>query len=773
MVRENHIRSRVMKHLVWGVLFTLGMFPAGVSAQAGPLSPARVVQSSAGPGNSHLTGNIAARIIRVANKRPQADLKLLYAFAEDRVNNPKTLKPAQQWVKRARRLSFKERTAEDNLVLAIHALSQGNIKKISEYAYAGLQVSSATDRVTAYLLIYLGLAFEKRDPKLARYNYLQSTHVDPTLFRGHFELARLHFIRDEFPQAEAELKQALARNPNHWVVYESFGKLYDRLKQYKKAAAFFEKALMRNSSAHWLWVQLGDIYFIRLQQKEKGGARYKEAVKQNGSFAKGRWQLGVYYQYRGDYSKAKKEWQAALRLDPNNPDYRFGLGGLYLQLNQPAKAVDQLRAGLKIDPRNIQARLQLGMIYENRKQFKRAGAEYDRVLQSDPQNPEARKRLQRIKTALAPPPPVSPPREPKAGEQVAQANKKSEIKKKVLAIPIPLPIPATPSVPVGEKPVTPLPDQKPVKAAEVAAAQKPKGPPRGSVKAQTNTGTPQAAKPPPAPLAPKPPAPVMPLPKRTVGKAQDLANFPADLRNEIRIPLGQGWTPLHYAAALGRQGRVRQLLKQGVSTEVKNEFARTPLYLAAKRGELEVVALLVQHGAKVNARESRGGYFPLHIAAGFGQVDVVRYLLKHGAQVDPRTYYGDTPLMEAVYNTWHKDNRILALLVQHRANIRAQNKAGCQALCYAAQRGNLNAVEYLLQQRAPIEARNNEGATPLFLAVMGNRRVVVKTLLHYGANPLNPSRGVSPLELAKIKKYLEIYVLLLDKAKARQQTSSK
>lgn len=736
MVRENHIRGQVMRHLAWGVLFTLGMFPAGVSAQAGPLSPARVVQPSAGPGNSHLTENMAARIIRVANKRPQADLKLLYAFAEDRVNNPKTLKPAQQWVKRARRLSFKERTAEDNLVLAIHALSQGNIKKISEFAYAGLRVSSATDRVTAYLLIYLGLAFEKRDPKMARYNYLQSTHVDPTLFRGHFEMARLHFMRDEFPQAEAELKQALARNPNHWVVYESFGKLYDRLKQYKKAAVFFEKALMRNSSAHWLWVQLGDIYFIRLQQKEKGGARYQEAVKQNGSFAKGRWQLGVYYQYREDYSKAEKEWQAALRLDPNNPDYRFGLGGLYLQLNQPAKAVDQLRAGLKIDPRNIQARLQLGMIYENRKQFKRAGAEYDRVLQSDPQNPEARKRLQRIKTVLAPPPPVSPAREPKAGEQVAQANKKSKIKKKILAIPIPLPA------------------QKPVTAAEATAAQKPKGPP-------------------PAPLAPKPPAPVMPLPKRTVGKAQDLANFPVDLRNEIRIPLGQGWTPLHYAAALGRQGRVRQLLKQGVSTEVKNEFARTPLYLAAKRGELEVVALLVQHGAKVNARESRGGYFPLHIAAGFGQVDVVRYLLKHGAQVDPRTYYGDTPLMEAVYNIWHKDSRILALLVQYRANIRAQNKAGCQALCYAAQRGNLNAVEYLLQQRAPLEARNNEGATPLFLAVMGNRRVVVKTLLHYGANPLNPSRGVSPLELAKIKKYLEIYVLLRDKAKARQQTSSK
>ena len=168
MGRENHIRVLVVGRLVWGVLFTLGTLLAGVSALAGPTSNASAVQPSAGSGEAYLTGGMTPRIIRVANKRPAADLKLLYEFAEDRVNNPRILKPAQQWVERARRLSLKERTAEDNLVLAIHTWSQGNIEKVSEYAYAGLSASTATNRVTAYLLIYLGLAFEKRDPKLAR-----------------------------------------------------------------------------------------------------------------------------------------------------------------------------------------------------------------------------------------------------------------------------------------------------------------------------------------------------------------------------------------------------------------------------------------------------------------------------------------------------------------------------------------------------------------------------------------------------------------------------
>lgn len=692
-----------------------------------PVAPATLLEAD----NRRVIEARTPRILTVANKRSRPDLKLLFKYAEDRVHDPKIQKPAQKWVEHARRLPLNQRTGADNLALVIHAWSQGNLEKVSEYAYAGLKGQSANERITAYLLIYLGIAFEKRDPKMARYNYLQSTQVDPTLYRGHFELARTHFLRNEYSKAEAELKKALTKNPNHWVVYEGLGKLYLETRRYAKAASFFEMALMKDSSAYWIWVELGDVYFHRLNRKEKGGAMYKEALVRNDAYAEGHWKLGTYYEYRKDADRAEREWLKAVQLDPGHTAYRLSLGTLYRQLNKTSKALEQLRAILKREPENIPTRLQLAIIFENLKQYHAARNEYARVLKSDPKNPQALKRLQQVDAALEPPKEKEPPtpRKTEEPEQLAQSKIQNDPPVKVAPVPDP-----------------------PSSKVEIPSA-----PPKPA---------PANAAPPSTPPSPKPGL-TEPIPKRKMPRAQDMANFPSAMKNELRIPLGSGWSPLHYAAALGDVKKVRALLERGFPVDAKNEFARTPLYVAAKRGELEAVALLIQSGADVNAREGRGGYFPLHIAAGFGQTEVVQYLLQHGAVVDARTFYGDTPLMEVTYNAWHKDSSILKLLHQWGASLTASNKEGCQALCYASQRGNLIALEFLLQHKAPVDIKNNEGATPLFLAVMSNHLQVVRQLLKFEANPQIPSRGVTPLELAKMKKYLEIYVLLLSKANSQ------
>lgn len=49
-------------------------------------------------------------------------------------------------------------------------------------------------------------------------------------------------------------------------------------------------------------------------------------------------------------------------------------------------------------------------------------------------------------------------------------------------------------------------------------------------------------------------------------------------------------------------------------------------------GHLDVVKLLVSHGADVMCKDKRG-YTPLHAAATSGQSDVVKYLLKLGVEV--------------------------------------------------------------------------------------------------------------------------------------------
>jgi len=88
----------------------------------------------------------------------------------------------------------------------------------------------------------------------------------------------------------------------------------------------------------------------------------------------------------------------------------------------------------------------------------------------------------------------------------------------------------------------------------------------------------------------------------------------------------------------------------------------TLLHIAASKGELDDVKVLVACGAKVNAIGDMGGT-PLHDAASAGRVEVVAFLLANGADPSIRNEFGKTAA------DWAKaENHIdvLHLLQKHR-----------------------------------------------------------------------------------------------------------
>jgi ankyrin repeat protein len=63
----------------------------------------------------------------------------------------------------------------------------------------------------------------------------------------------------------------------------------------------------------------------------------------------------------------------------------------------------------------------------------------------------------------------------------------------------------------------------------------------------------------------------------------------------------------------------------------------TALHHAAWRGHADVVKLLLQAGADVNAKTRSNSETPLHLAAMHGHTDVIQLLLQAGADVNART----------------------------------------------------------------------------------------------------------------------------------------
>jgi hypothetical protein len=113
-----------------------------------------------------------------------------------------------------------------------------------------------------------------------------------------------------------------------------------------------------------------------------------------------------------------------------------------------------------------------------------------------------------------------------------------------------------------------------------------------------------------------------------------------------------GRTLLHYAAGAGRLEVVAALLGRGADPDVKDATGHTPLYRAANEcaseAGPEIVKALVRAGADVNACGGVTRATPLHMAARRGFVGIAEALLDGGARMDARDSKGDTPLRRAV-----------------------------------------------------------------------------------------------------------------------------
>jgi len=110
---------------------------------------------------------------------------------------------------------------------------------------------------------------------------------------------------------------------------------------------------------------------------------------------------------------------------------------------------------------------------------------------------------------------------------------------------------------------------------------------------------------------------------------------------------------IHQAAIDGDVTSVAADLKRTPGDlNLPDDAGQTPLHLAAIHCRTNLVALLLEKGAKVDAL-AKGNATPLHLAAQAGCMDAVKLLLAKGADINSRDSNGRTPLKRA--EEWHQD----------------------------------------------------------------------------------------------------------------------
>ncbi|XP_071088955.1 serine/threonine-protein phosphatase 6 regulatory ankyrin repeat subunit B-like [Haliotis cracherodii] len=218
-----------------------------------------------------------------------------------------------------------------------------------------------------------------------------------------------------------------------------------------------------------------------------------------------------------------------------------------------------------------------------------------------------------------------------------------------------------------------------------------------------------------------------------------------------------GNTPLHYAAMSGQTGASlsRLLVEGGASIDVVNRVGCTPLHLAVRERNLEMVELfarkfgakgstpttnqnieisslihlLVKQGADVNAL-NRQSLTPLQVAATSQRFDVIVALLTEGADANVVHESGQTPL-HSVFGL-NKPNREIADVTEaYRLKKQLREKPVTQSsgdICKSDDNGASKATSSVL------DIPDSEGNTPFQSALNSNFTQAAIILLDAGAN---------------------------------------
>ncbi|KAJ4457529.1 putative ankyrin 2; brain [Paratrimastix pyriformis] len=161
---------------------------------------------------------------------------------------------------------------------------------------------------------------------------------------------------------------------------------------------------------------------------------------------------------------------------------------------------------------------------------------------------------------------------------------------------------------------------------------------------------------------------------------------------------------------------IKALLDLGARADCTDSRGNTPVHSAARKGDIEVLLLLLERQADALSQTNDNGDTPLHCAAINGELGCIKLLLGRGAPILPNSN-GDSPLHLVAQSA---EEECARYLLDHGAEIDAQNADGNTPLHLACHedpsaenpQARLNLVRMLLERGACISIRNQAGRTP-------------------------------------------------------------
>lgn len=209
--------------------------------------------------------------------------------------------------------------------------------------------------------------------------------------------------------------------------------------------------------------------------------------------------------------------------------------------------------------------------------------------------------------------------------------------------------------------------------------------------------------------------------------------MPGDLDINMTHSQERDRTALMLAAQRGQLEMIEILLKhQNVGIDMQDANGMTAILLAVRGGHSAIVQRLLEAKADIGIVDFQVGRSPLRCAAERDSAEVVGLLLRHNADPTVTDREGGTAILRAVNRG--AENALVKMLDQG-LDIECVDEDGQSLLHGAARNGYDGIARILLNERIlDVDVRDHCGMTPLHDASRCGEVAVASALLEYGAD---------------------------------------
>jgi ankyrin repeat protein len=227
---------------------------------------------------------------------------------------------------------------------------------------------------------------------------------------------------------------------------------------------------------------------------------------------------------------------------------------------------------------------------------------------------------------------------------------------------------------------------------------------------------------------------------------------------------------LHRAAEVGSPDFCKYLLKKGILATCPGPSGVTPIHIAAERGYLDIMKVLLRAAGANHSPINRVGITPLHVAAGEGYLAIVKLLVAKGAGNLAGDKYGRLPIHFAV---GADQLDVVKWLVTHNpALIELPDAFGQRPIHWALRFESYRTVKWLTKYGVDMSSSDIYGRTPesfkglkltpLQLAIMRNDVKEIKNRLRTRWMLNRPADlGRTPLHTAAFFRNRDLYQWLV------------